>query len=59
MLDNAGEMKEDVNMPTEEHLSDVAKRIREIFDEGKKECLVTVLSTMNKELVIEVREGND
>ena len=52
-------MKEDVNMPTEEHLADVGKRMREIFDEGKKECLVTVLNTMNKEQVIEVREGAD
>jgi hypothetical protein len=42
-------MKEDVNMPTEEHLLDVGKSIREIFEEGKKECLITVLSTMNKE----------
>jgi len=50
-------MKEDVNMPTEEHLKDVASRMRDIFEEGKKECLVTVLSTMNKEQVIEVREG--
>ena len=52
-------MKEDVNMPTEEHLKDVGARIREIFEEGKKECLITVLATMNKEQVIEVREGAD
>ena len=58
-MDQNGEMKEDVNMPTEEHLKDVGARIREIFEEGKKECLITVLATMNKEQVIEVREGAD
>merc|ERR1712083_102868 len=59
LLDNNGEVKSDVNLPEAEHLSDVTKRIKEIFEEGKKECLVTVIATLGKELVIEVREGND
>merc|ERR1712070_1147685 len=59
MLDSNGEVKSDVNLPEAEHLSDVAKKIKEIFEEGKKECLVTVIATLGKELVIEVREGND
>jgi len=49
MLDNAGEVKSDVNLPEAEHLSDVTKRIKEIFEEGKKECLVTVIATLGKE----------
>jgi translation initiation factor 5A len=49
LLDAAGEMKEDVNLPDEEHLKDVKNKIQEIFNEGKKECLITVLMTMKKE----------
>merc|ERR1712070_723406 len=49
MLDSQGEIKSDVNLPEAEHLSDVAKRIKEIFEEGKKECLVTVIATLGKE----------
>ena len=59
LLDNAGEMKEDVNLPEEEHLRDVAAKIKEIFEEGKKECLVTVINTLGKEQVCDVREGNE
>ena len=59
LLTPDGEVKEDVNIPEEEHLKDVATRIREIFEEGKKECLVTVIQTMGKEQVCECREGAD
>lgn len=59
LLDANGEMKSDVNLPEEEHLKDVKDQIQKIFDEGKKECLVTVLATMGKELVIECREGQE
>jgi len=58
-MDGQGEMKEDVNIPTAEHLKDQANLIRSIFEEGKKECLVTVLATLGKEQVIAVREGAD
>ena len=50
-------MKSDVNLPEEEHLKDVANMIKKVFDEGKKECLVTVIATLGKEVVIECREG--
>jgi len=46
LLDNQGQMKEDINLPTKEHLSDVKKMIIEVFEDGKKECLVTVLSAL-------------
>lgn len=59
LLDPNGEVKADVNLPDAEHLTDVVKRIREIFEEGKKECLVTVIATLGKEQVEAVREGQD
>jgi translation initiation factor 5A len=59
VLDKNGEVKADLNFPEAEHLSDVCKMIREIMDEGKKECLITVISTLGKELVIECRAGQD
>jgi len=57
LLTPEGEVKSDVNLPEAEHLQDVAKEIQRVFEEGKKECLVTVIATMNKEVVTEVREG--
>ena len=48
LLDAAGEIKSDCNLPHEEHLKDVSDMIKRVFDEGKRECLVTVLATMNK-----------
>ena len=39
-----GEMKEDVRLPTEDHLRDIAKKIKDILEAGTKECLVTVLT---------------
>ena len=59
LLTPEGEVKEDVNLPTEEHLKDVANKIKQIFEEGKKECLVTVIATLGKEQVTECREGAD
>jgi len=59
LLDPNGEVKSDVNLPEEEHLKEVATKIKEIFEEGKKECLVTVLKCMGKEICIEVREGSE
>jgi len=52
-------MKEDVNLPNEEHLKSVVADIKRIFEEGKKECLVTVLTALGKQQVIECREGQD
>ena len=49
LLDKNGEIKSDVNVPELEHLTDVVKKMKEIFDEGKKECLVTVLNCMGTE----------
>lgn len=57
LMDQNGECKEDLNLPTAEHLSDVCKNIKRIFEEGKKECLVSTLKWGDKEQVVAVREG--
>ena len=59
LLTQAGEMKEDVKLPTEAHLLDTAKRIQEILEAGTKECLVTVQTWGEKQQVVGAREGND
>ena len=59
LLTPEGEVKSDVNLPEDEHLKDITKKIIDIFTEGKKECLVTVIATMGKEQVVDVREGAD
>ena len=59
LLRNDGEMKEDVKLPEMEHMKEVADNITRIFEEGKKECKVTVLAALGREEVIECREGDD
>ena len=54
-----GEMKEDLNLPTETHLIDVAKKIKEILADGKFQCLVTFQKWGTKEQIISVREGDE
>ena len=59
LLDAQGEVKSDVSLPDDEHLKDIVNKLKAIFDEGKKECKVTVLDCMGKEQVVDVREGDD
>lgn len=59
LMDQQGELKENLNLPTEEHLSDVAKLIKKILEDGKKECLVSVQRWGEREQVIAAREGAD
>ena len=59
LMDQNGETKEDLNLPSAEHLKDVVNTIKKIFEEGKKECLITVLKWGDQEQVISVREGQD
>ena len=54
-----GEIKEDLNLPTEAHLSDIAKKIKEIVDAGAKEALVTYQTWGDKQQVVAIREGQD
>ena len=59
LLTKEGEVKSDVNITEDEHLKEVVAKMKEMFEEGKKETLVTVLSTMGSELMVDVREGNE
>ena len=59
LLTQAGEMKEDVKLPTKAHLVEIAKKIQEILEAGTKECLVTVQTWGDKQQVVGVREGAD
>ena len=54
-----GDVKEDLNLPTEAHLSDVAASIKRILEAGAKECLVTFQKWGDREQVVAVREGGD
>ena len=54
-----GDIKEDLNLPTESHLSDIATKIKQIVDAGTKECLVTYQKWGDREQVVAVREGQD
>ena len=53
----SGEMKEDLNLPTANHMSDVCKEIKRIQAAQKKECLVTIQTWGDKQAVYSVREG--
>lgn len=59
LLLDSGETKEDLKVPNDEWLKDVTERIRTIFNDGKKECMVTVIGAMGQEKIIAVREGGD
>ena len=59
LMNDAGEVKEDLKIPEDEWLKDVTDKIREIFNDGNKECLVAVVSAMGNEKIISVKEGKD
>ena len=59
LMDESGELKEDLTVPTDEWLKDVAERMKSIFEEGKNECIVSVVSALGKEKIISVREGKE
>ena len=59
LMTDSGDIKEDLKLPEEEWLKDVSDRIREIFEDGKKECFVTVVSALGQEKIIAAREGKD
>ena len=54
LLDKNGNLRQDLDLPENESLANTIKRIME---EEKCVCEVTVLKTMGKEIVSEVREG--
>jgi len=58
LMNESGDMKEDLKLPEEEWLKDVVNKAKEIVEDGKKECLVTVVAAMGNEKLHSVREGN-
>lgn len=59
LMNEIGEIKEDLKIPEDEWLKDVTDKARTILDEAAKECLVTIVSAMGQEKLITVREGNN
>lgn len=59
LMNDQGEMKEDIKLPNDEWLKDEVTRAKEILEAGVKECLVTIVSAMNQEKFISVKEGNN
>lgn len=49
LLDQTGELKSDVSLPKEDHLIDVIQKMKDIFEDGDKECVVSVLSALGIE----------
>ena len=58
LMNESGDLKEDLKLPEEEWLKDVSEKCRQILDAASNECLVTVVSAMGNEKLISVREGN-
>ena len=56
LMNDAGELKEDIKLPTEEHLKDIKKGIQKMIEE-EKECLVQVQTWGDREQAVGVREG--
>ena len=54
LLDAQNQVKSDVSLPEDEHLKQVADKIKKSFEEGKQTSVV-VLKTMGKEQVIDVK----
>ena len=58
LMNESGDLKEDLKLPEEEWLKDVSEKCKQILEAATNECLVTVVSAMGNEKLISVREGN-
>jgi translation initiation factor 5A len=60
VLTDSGETKEDLNLPkdTEGNEDETAKKIKQLFDEGKN-VVVSVISSIGLEKIIEAKEYNN
>ena len=58
LMNESGEIKEDLKIPEDEWLKDVAARAREILEGGQRQCLVVVVSAMGQEKMISAKEGD-
>ena len=59
MIQENGDMKEDVSLPKATHLKELEKQARDILSAGKKELLVRVQKWGDREQMIAAREGKD
>lgn len=59
LLSDNGEIKEDLKLPEDAWLKDVADKAKELFADGTKECIVTVINAVGIEKMIACREGKD
>ena len=59
LMDESGNIKEDLKVPEEKWLQDVFAKCSEILEEGKKECLFSVISAMGYKKSASAREGNN
>jgi translation initiation factor 5A len=59
LMTSEGELKEDLSLPSESHLSHLEKEVRALLEKGTKECLVVVQVWGDRQQAIAVREGQD
>ena len=59
LMDESGNLKEDLKLPEDEWLKEVSDRVRSSFEAGTHEVLVIVISAMGQEKIIDVREGKN
>ena len=59
LMAESGELKEDIKLPTEEHLKEITKTIKKILDAEKNECLVQVQTWGDREQAVGAREGQE
>ena len=56
LMSNTGEIKQDLRIPEEEWLKDVVQRTKEIIERDDSRCVVTIMQSMNREMLITSRE---
>ena len=58
LMNESGEIKEDLKIPEDDWLKDVAERAREILEKAERQCIVVVVSAMGTEKMIIAKEGD-
>ena len=56
LMTDSGEIKQDLKVPEEEWLKEVVQRARKIIEQDESDCVVTVIRSMNREMLITSRE---
>ncbi len=58
LMSNQGDIKQDLRIPEEEWLKEVVNRAKEIIEKDERDCIVTIMQSMNREMLITSRECN-